>query len=542
MSESPPALPYHIQVEASPKRVQVLFNGHIVADSQRALIMIETRLAPIYYLPLEDVSMDFLERTDYRTHCPFKGNAAYWTLRVGEQSAENSVWSYENPLPEAEPVRGYLAFYRDRMDAWVEAGEEVSISPPGEHHAHGNPLVDWVMRDAWEAMSIAELLSRLAGQLVAIGVPLLRANLLVRTLHPQVMGASHVWSRDTDAVHVEEIRHARADEEKFLTSPFVPIFEGRGGIRRRLAGPGAVLDFPMLRELAEAGASDYVAVPITFSDGQIHALTLVTDAEDGFRTQDLGHIHEILPLISRFVEVHSLRHRARTLLETYLGRHTGGRVLDGLIKRGDGEVITAVIWWADLRGSTALTERIPRDTYLALLNQFFESTAGSVIEHGGEVLKFIGDAVLAIFVLRDIPDAGERALAAAIEALDRIEKLNAARSEDGAPVVEIAMALHRGEVSYGNIGVAGRLDFTVLGPAVNEVARLEGLSKQLGHSVVASRSFAELVPGKLASLGDHELRGVSNAQEVFGLPAAVGDPLRQSSRPSQARRSAPSGS
>ena len=200
-------------------------------------------------------------------------------------------------------------------------------------------------------------------------------------------------------------------------------------------------------------------------------------------------------------EVHLLRHTARTLLDTYLGQGTGERVLEGLIRRGDGEVIPAVIWWADLRGSTALAEQLPRQRYLQLLNRFFESTAGVVIDHGGEVLKFIGDAVMAIFPLDDHENAAERALAAADEALAAIEKANAERADPSEPKLAIALALHQGEVNYGNVGVAGRLDFTVTGPAVNEVARLEGLSKTLDRPVVASSAFARLVPGRLASLG-----------------------------------------
>jgi adenylate cyclase len=258
-------------------------------------------------------------------------------------------------------------------------------------------------------------------------------------------------------------------------------------------------------------------MPLTFSDGRIHALTLATDAPAGFDVESLGHLHELLPLLSRLVEVHALRHTARVLLDTYLGAHTGARVLDGLIRRGDGEVIPAVVWWADLRGSTALAERLSRQEYLWLLNRFFECTAGSVVERGGEVLKFIGDAVLAIFPLKGQPDAGRRALDAVNEALRRIAQLNAERDMGGADPVDAAIALHQGEVSYGNIGIPGRLDFTVTGPAVNEVARLEGLSKQLGQRVVASDAFARLVPGSLVSLGRHPLRGVSGEREVFTL-------------------------
>ncbi|MEE9606896.1 MAG: DUF427 domain-containing protein [Myxococcota bacterium] len=516
---------YRIEVEPSPRHVVVVFNGETVADSRRAVLVRETRLPPVYYLPREDVRLDLMERTEYHTHCPFKGNASYWTLRVGDQVAENAVWSYEDPLPEAASLHGYVAFYRNRMDAWYEQGEEVSIDPVTDTHVHGNPLVDWLMRDAWEATSTEELVARLARQLVAVGVPVFRLNLMVRTLHPQVMGRSHVWSRDSDTVEERVLSHDRAREAAFLESPFVPVFEGRGGARRRLEGPDAQLDFPILRDLRNQGATDYVAMPLTFSDGQNHALTLATDRPGGFETRDLGHIHEILPIVSRLVEVQAMHHTARSLLDTYLGMHTGGRVLKGLIKRGDGEEIPAVIWWADLRGSTSLAERLPRQRYLSLLNDFFECTAGSVIEHGGEVLKFIGDAVMAIFPLRGEPDSPRRALAAAKEALARIERLNAARSP-GDPSIEVAMALHRGDVNYGNVGVAGRLDFTVTGPAVNEVARLEALSKQLGRAMVASDSFAALVPGELVSLGRHGLRGMSGELEILALPDGEESPVR----------------
>ena len=515
MAHDPTPQDYRIRYEPYTKRVRVTFNGVTVADTRRAIRVHETRLEPVFYLPRDDVRMDFAEPTVYRTHCPFKGNASYWNLRVEDQLSENALWSYEAPTVEAEPIGNYIAFYRNRMDAWFEEDEEVRIDPVTDTHAHGNPLVDWLMRDAWEASSISELLGRLASQIVASGAPLMRMALLVRTLHPQVMGAIHVWTRAGDGVERFEVEHQAADEEIFLSSPFVPIFEGRGGIRRRLDG-SQKLDYPVLRELRDAGATDYAALPLTFSDGQIHALTLATDAPQGFDVSILGHVHEILPLVARLVEVHSQRHTARTLLDTYLGRHTGGRVLDGLIRRGDGEVIPAIIWWADLRGSTGLAERLPREDYLQLLNHFFECTAGVVLERGGEVLKFIGDAVMAIFPLREHPDAAERALDAAIESLARVRQLGADAANSDAPFA-IALALHRGEVNYGNVGVAGRLDFTVTGPAVNEVARLEGLSKSLGRAVVASEPFATLIPDRLISLGRVALRGVSGDHEIFGL-------------------------
>lgn len=508
---------YRTVIEPSGKRVTVVFGGVTVADTNRALVVYETRLSPVYYLPTEDVRMDLMEPTEYRTHCPFKGDASYWTLRVGDRVAENVVWAYEQPLPEAAALAGHVAFYRSRMDGWAEESADVSIDPVTDAHQHGNPLVDWLMRDAWEAAGIGELAGRLARQLRGVGIPVSRLNLLVRTLHPQVLGTSHLWAARDDTVKSSDLPHALREEERFLASPFIPIFERGSGVRRRLEGADAPLDFPILRDLREQGMTDYAAMPMAFSDGQVHALSLATDAPGGFATEHLGHLHEVLPLLSRLVEVHALRRTARTLLDTYLGTRTGGRVLGGSIRRGDREMIPAVIWWADLRGSTAYQDRLDRAQYLDLLNEFFECTAGSVLAEGGEVLKFIGDAVMAIFPLRDDPDAPMAALRAARSAIAKLEARNATGAGSNGPTLSAAIALHLGDVSYGNIGVEGRLDFTVTGPAVNEVARLEGLSKQLETPVVASKAIAVLLPGELISVGAHSLRGVPDPMEVFTL-------------------------
>ncbi len=518
MSESvdDPQAPTRYQAEILPARrhVRVVFNGETVADSRRALVVRETRLPPVFYLPKEDVRMDLMQPTDYRTHCPFKGNASYWTLLVDDRLVENAVWAYENPLPEFQEIAGYVAFYRNRMDSWFEDESEVEIDPVTDTHQHGNPLVDWLLRDSWEASGIDELTARFARQLRHVGIPVTRLNLMVRTLHPQVLGIVHLWDVAGDDVETIELSHQRGEEERFLSSPLVPIFAGRGGIRRRLEGPNAKLDFPILQDLREEGGTDYAAMPITFSDGQIHALTLGTDRQGGFETEHLGHVHEVLPLLARLVEVHTMRRTARTLLDTYLGAHTGQRVLDGLIRRGDGELIPSIIWWADLRGSTPLADRIPRQRYLDLLNEFFECTAGAAIDRGGEVLKFIGDAVLAIFPVDSEKKAAFTALAAARDAVAQLEKLNAVNL-DPESRLSAAIALHVGEVNYGNIGIHGRLDFTVTGPAVNEVARLERIGKNIGKEIVTSDEFAKLVPGETRSLGVHRLRGVPRPMEVY---------------------------
>ena len=309
--------------------------------------------------------------------------------------------------------------------------------------------------------------------------------------------------------------------EQYRNSPFAAIINGEGGIRRRLEGPGARLDYPVLEDLVAEGATDYVAMPLRFSDGQINILVLVSDRPGGFSTDQLGQLYEVLPNLSRMLEAHAQRISSLTLLKTYLGRNAGQRVMDGLVKRGDGELLHAAIWLSDLRGSTVLAETLSREDYLAALNQYFDAVAGAVIDHDGEVLKFIGDAVLAIFPIDDLrhpnPDACTQALAAVRDAGERLAALNEVRRAAGELPLDFGIGLHRGDLTYGNIGTTKRLDFTVIGPAVNEASRIEGLCKPLGQPVLISAAFADSYPGQLTSLGKHALRGVAEPKEIFTL-------------------------
>ncbi|MFQ5955185.1 MAG: adenylate/guanylate cyclase domain-containing protein, partial [Kiloniellales bacterium] len=248
----------------------------------------------------------------------------------------------------------------------------------------------------------------------------------------------------------------------------------------------------------------------------------------GFSTHDLGRLYEVLPNLGRLVEAHAQRVSSLTLLRTYLGRNAGERVSNGLVKRGDGEDLHAAIWISDLRDSTALAKTLSREDYLAVLNLYFDCVAGAVIEHGGEVLKFIGDAVLAVFAIDDPdephPEACMRALSAYEDARKRMAAGNGERQQRGEPNLEFGTGLHRGDLTYGNIGTERRLDFTVIGPAVNEVARIEALCKTLDKPILMSSAFAESLSGELVSLGPHTLRGVRPKQHIFTLPANGGLP------------------
>jgi len=510
---------YRFDVEPSPKRVRVEVGGITIADSDRAVIMRETRLAPAYYFPQDDVRMDLLRRTDLRTYCPFKGNASYWNLVVGDRVIENAVWGYEEPFEEAASVKGYVSFYWQKMDAWYE--DDVRMLPPAQPTgADANPFVDWLVRKAPHAKTPEELVQGFAHMLVATGMPLWRLRVLIRTLHPQVLASVYSWQSDSDEIEVHHPSYEVLNRREFRASPFASVLHGEGGIRRRLDGPEPKLDFPILEDLREQGATDYVAMPLKFSNGQLNIITLVSQAPGGFTTEDLGQLYEILAILARLLEVHAMHRTAGSLLDTYLGRNAGRRVLDGLIKRGDGEDVHAVIWFSDLRNSTMLSETLPRESYLALLNGFFDAMAGAIMDHGGEVLKFIGDAVLAIFPIDDRANpqpASAHAIAAVREAERRLAVFNQERQ--GEADLGYGIALHRGDLTYGNIGAAERLDFTVIGPAVNEASRIEGMCKGLGETVLLSASFAEHFSGGLRTLGRHRLRGVEAEQELFTLPA-----------------------
>ena len=510
---------YEIRFESAPRRVRVEFNGAWLADSRRAVILHETRQPPAYYFPRQDVRTELLERTDRLTHCPFRGNASYWTIRAGGAVAENAAWSYDEPYEEGRPIRGHISFYPDRVSAIYDGDDEIpqlAAAREGSSSMHANPIAGWLLDEAWKIDSPERLADAFCRRLRESGVPISRSTVIIPTLHPQVAATVFVW-RDDSGVKVVHEPHDVLHQPRFQASPFAPILRGAGGVRRRLESPDVKLDFPVVRELKAEGATDYVAMPFRFADGQLNVMSMTSFAKGGFSTAHLGQIYEVLPMLGRLFEVFAQRRTAVALLETYLGRRTGGRVLDGLVKHGDGEHIDCVVWFSDLRESTALSHSMGRDAYLVSLNAYFNCVAGAILENGGEVLRFIGDAALAIFPIgtEGAAAACRQALAAARLAGERVAADNASHPER-API-RYGIGLHRGEVTYGNIGVPQRLEFTVIGSAANSAARVESMCKALGRNVVVSAAFAGTCPDKLVSLGRHKLKDVEGEQELFTL-------------------------
>jgi len=396
-----------------------------------------------------------------------------------------------------------------------------AVAAVGHWPRRPGALLDWLIGDARRLPDGPTLLTELCTRLVAQGVPLARASFHLRVLHPQLFGVGFYWQRGAKEIRVFRAQHGIEQTDLFLKSPMRLLFEGAGAVRQRLDLPDAPLAVPLFEELRREGLTDYVALPVTFSDGMIHGTTWSSDHPGGFGGAALAQLEDLLPVFGLLLEIHLSRRMAITLLDTYVGHNAGERILKGEITRGRGTTVAAAIWYCDLRGFTALSERLGRDALLACLNDYFDCMAGAVERQGGEILKFIGDALLAIFPLAG-EQACRRALAAACEARETMAALNARRRARGDEALAFGIALHVGEVMYGNIGAADRLDFTVIGPAVNLAVRLERLCRSLDRELLLSDSFAcDCAAPPLSSLGRHRLEGIARPVEVFTLPAGA---------------------
>jgi adenylate cyclase len=352
--------------------------------------------------------------------------------------------------------------------------------------------------------------------LTEAGVDVSRITTGVPVLHPLLYSYSGLWERGRGVT--ERLYRADASQDAILAnSPIKSAYEGRP-FRSRLTAPAAEREFPIITELRRTGMTDYAVLPVPFSDGTNKALSLATTRDDGFSDGELTLFTAMTPAVASILEIQALRRMARTLLDTYVGRQSGGRVLAGQIRRGMGETIRAVIWLSDLRGFTSLSESLPRDELIELLNQYFGPMCDAVEANGGEVLKFIGDAMLAIFPVEDdAVAAGRKALGAVRVAKGAMNKGNERRASDGKPRIHYGLALHVGDVMYGNIGGEARLDFTVIGPAVNLTSRIESMCKDLDRSPLLSAEFARLSGVEAECLGEFELKGVAEKQLIYGL-------------------------
>ncbi len=484
----------------------------VIADTTSAKVMHETRLPAMVYIPFKDVASQYIKSSDRRTFCPFKGTATYWHIDVGDQRLENSMWCYQRALPEAKDVEGYVGFM-SHPQITIEMTDGPAPAPVDGYIS--GPAIDWIMRAAWLCRSPEELTAALSRKLVEQGIAVFRLNVMIWSLHPMIAAKSYTWTKQTDEVVTRTPSYDLLDHPAYINSPLRHVTNGLGGVRQSLLADNSEFSFPIMDELKEQGASDYVAMPLPFSNGQTNVLSISCDHPKGFTTSNLGLVFECLTVISRYYEVFNLKENASSLLETYLGKRTGARVLGGEIRRGDGEEIDASILFCDLRRSTMLEEKLGRSAYLTLLNEFFELATDIINRHDGEVLKFVGDAVLAIFPVRSTKSvACKQALSAACEIAGRMSELG---DPDTAESIECAIGIAFGNVTYGNIGSRERLDFTVIGSAANIAARLGDLGKNLEQVIITGPDFADVADIPMDALGSHSLRNVSSPIEAFAV-------------------------
>ena len=355
-------------------------------------------------------------------------------------------------------------------------------------------ITDWLIDGARSAASPADMMSETCERLVQAGLPLWRVAVFVRTLHPDILGYNFIW-RPGAEVEVGSVNFDMLDAPEFKASPLAIVFTKATEVRAHMDDAGSKR-FPIVEDMRAEGVTDYVALPILFIDGSIHASSWTTKQPGGFSEEQLNALRSLVRVLARIVEIFQLRRKSAILLDTYVGNRAGERILGGQIRRGHTDTMHAAIWLSDLRGFTALSDRLPAETVVDILNQYFDCQVSAIRGHGGEVLKFMGDGLLAVFPIDEYVGDVEQVCSSVLEA---------------------AVALHVGRILYGNIGGGNRLDFTCIGPAINLAARLEKIAGRLGRTIVASGGFAGICRAAWHDLGEFPIAGFSKAEHVYGL-------------------------
>jgi adenylate cyclase len=381
------------------------------------------------------------------------------------------------------------------------------------------PVAAWLAIEGRRLSTPEDLLERLAERLDAGGAHIDRIGISTTTLHPQLVAWGCFWRRGERA-SLFRGQHGVQNSDAYVGSPLQFVREQHRKFRRQLASLDPELDHAFLHDIKAAGMTDYVALPMVFGSGTVNVFTAATAAPEGFSDADVERIEALANLLAPLVEIMEARRMTLGLLDAFVGPRISERILQGQVKRGDGERIEAAFWYSDLRGFTALSESLPAAQLLELLNAYFENCAAAAAARGGEILQFIGDAILIVFEIKRPEDEAavcDAALDAAVDAFDSIAVVNHRRRHAGTPQIEFGLGLHLGTVTHANVGAPNRLAFNVVGPAVNKTARIQALTKEAGVPLLVSGEFAARIARPLRSLGRFDLRGVAGAHEVFAV-------------------------
>ena len=408
----------------------------------------------------------------------------------------------------------------------------------GVNEAFFADLSAWLTQAGLAGASETDIVSGFCDRCVAAGLPLARALLFIDTLHPVHEGRLLRWGYGPGESPLLEYGRTSPDAlaasgagpqdvemaERWRNSPHYKMLQTGDSFLRRRLNAAAKDEFPVLSDFRAAGMTDYVAIISRFAPqgiiGEMDGVysSWATRERDGFGDAEIAALQRVAPYLALALKSVSLVRMTGTLMETYLGRDAGRRVLGGRIVRGIAERIDAVVWFSDLRGFTRITDTTPEHA-IPLLNDYSDAIVSAIHEHGGDVLKLIGDGTLAIFTAEDRAHACDAALSAAIAARARVDELNGRREAEGKPKTHMYLGLHVGEVFYGNVGSRERLDFTVIGPAVNEASRIAAMCRSVDQPVLVSSAFADVrdIKRRLVSVGRYALRGVAHPQELFTL-------------------------
>jgi adenylate cyclase len=389
-------------------------------------------------------------------------------------------------------------------------------APPNIDHSDSD-VVRWLTNDTRDERFIDNIFVELCVRLQRAGFPVKRASLHLLVNHPQWLGARIMWADGMREAEIFRVDYDVRGRSEFIDSPANEIHDGATEVRENLErDPALGRKHALYDEMRANGLTDYVAWPLYHTLGKRHLITFATDRPGGFDDAHIAGLLKLLPVLALVSEIRIKNRLARTLLETYVGSHAGELILAGATRRGSGTTVRAAIMICDLRDFTKISDNWPRDDVIDLLNGYFDAMSEPIARHGGEILKFIGDGLLAIFPLSQ-PSACANLLRAVAEARQAMVALNEKNSKAGSAPLNYGIGIHVGDLMYGNIGSSTRLDFTVIGPAVNMASRLEGLTKQLGRPVLLSRSFADFVEGDFAleRVGEYPVRGFNNPIELF---------------------------
>lgn len=380
-------------------------------------------------------------------------------------------------------------------------------------------ILSWLVLETRDQRFIDDILVQMCQRLNEAGISMPRATINFLVDHPQWRGARMLWSRGLEEPEFTTYAYGLETSAEYLNSPVHAIQSGAEEIRYRLDTAPVAGEPGIYTELRASGFTEYCAWPLKHTLNKRHVLTFCSDRPGGFTEAEIELLQTLVPAFSLVSEIRLKNRIARTLLETYVGPHAGQAILDGATRRGSGMTVGAAILICDLRDFTQMSDMWPRDDVIELLNAFFDAMSDPIEEFGGEILKFMGDGLLAIFPLSN-PDACSNMITAIEKAQVQLEALNEAIVKRGHDLLGYGIGVHVGDVMYGNIGSRSRLDFTVIGPAVNIASRLESLTKTLRRPVLMSEAFVELAGNirKFEELGEHKLRGLDTSINVYALP------------------------